>query len=393
MRASETALSLAISIGHIECQCKALSNISFIRWETGQYSAAQADAEKLQRLGAMSANLYQEAAGLYMEACCRYSRGSYAHCVFLLDRATALLPLCGMSGGELNQMVMNIQMEVHRVKSEYVEARTIQTQLLDSVGNEGPFNRAVGLLNIAQIDVELVTDACDVQTTLATVSPLLENIAWPAGIHWHSAIQAALHMREGDLPAAIALLEKSYSLSKGDADLCTYCLERLGDSRKWTETNSALSPWTVIFLVHSLKLKRGLEIHKALQFLGDIFFRREDFDTAISLLTLSLDGFTHMDVHRSRAECMLRLGDISLIRGNAPRAAELWAKARPLFKRSSQMKQVIRVDGRLSSISHELSHDVQPESLRWPSDIHAPTNRVQSLQITEHPNMTGITEV
>jgi hypothetical protein len=249
-------------------------------------------------------------------------------------------------------MIMNIQMDVHRMKSEYVEARAIQTRILDAIGDEGSYERAIGLLNIAQIDVELGTAACDVQTTLATVTPIFKTIGWPGGILWHDVAQAALHMREGDLAAARTLLENCYAASKDDADLATYCLERLGDVRRQTEMPYASSRWTVILFVHSLKQKRALEIHKALQFLGDIFLSDEDLDTAISLFTLALDGFTHMDVHQCRAECILRLGDISLLRGDSLKAAALWNMARPLFERSSQMKQVIQVDERLAGLGH-----------------------------------------
>jgi hypothetical protein len=111
-----------------------------------------------------------------------------------------------------------------------------------------------------------------------------------------------------------------------------------------------MSSWTTVFLVHSLKSKEQLGIYKALQFIGDIFVTQGDEHTAISLFTAALEGFTDMDVHRSRAECMVRLGDI-FMEHNTLKAVELWTTARPLFERSSQAKQVENVDQRLASVS------------------------------------------
>jgi hypothetical protein len=56
-----------------------------------------------------------------------------------------------------------------------------------------------------------------------------------------------------------------------------------------------------------------------------------------------------MDVHRSRGECMLRLGDISKGHGDLLKAVKFWDAARPLFERSSQTKKIENVNQRLAS--------------------------------------------
>jgi hypothetical protein len=107
---------------------------------------------------------------------------------------------------------------------------------------------------------------------------------------------------------------------------------------------------TVTFLVHSVKYKLRLELHKSLQFLGDVFQAQEDQDTAISLFTVALDGFTQMDVHRSQAECMVHLGDISEVNGDQLKAVELWETGRPLFEQSSQTKQLAHLNVKLAGL-------------------------------------------
>jgi hypothetical protein len=61
-----------------------------------------------------------------------------------------------------------------------------------------------------------------------------------------------------------------------------------------------------------------------------------------------------MDVHRSRAECMLRLGDISMGHGDPIKAVEYWEGAKPLFEWSSQAKGVCCINERLAGISSDV---------------------------------------
>jgi hypothetical protein len=134
-----------------------------------------------------------------------------------------------------------------------------------------------------------------------------------------------------------------------NVDVVTNCLERLGDVTKWEATQWSAS-WATVFFGHALKCKQKLETYRALQFLGDVFLAQDDLDTATVLFNVALEGFNQMDVHRSKAECMLRLGDISKLQAELPKALELWDAARPLFERSSQARQIVHVDERLASI-------------------------------------------
>jgi lipopolysaccharide biosynthesis regulator YciM len=100
----------------------------------------------------------------------------------------------------------------------------------------------------------------------------------------------------------------------------------LGNASSWGPDES-IPGWTTLFLVHSLKLQAKLQVYKALQYFGQIFLMQNDDDTAISMFTVALEGFTYMDVHHHRAERMLRLGDISKSRGDMLKAVELWDTA------------------------------------------------------------------
>jgi hypothetical protein len=153
----------------------------------------------------------------------------------------------------------------------------------------------------------------------------------------------------------------------------TYCLERLADSSQWGGTQvHSKHTWPVVYLAFAQKSKEKLALHKALLFLGDVLLSEQDADTAHHLFIVALDGFTSMDVHRSRAQCMLRLGDIANGQGDISKAYELWKGARPLFERSSQAKDVARIDTRLfgveegpqNALVHSTTSEVPVEEVR-----------------------------
>ncbi|KAJ7193485.1 hypothetical protein GGX14DRAFT_405550 [Mycena pura] len=95
-------------------------------------------------------------------------------------------------------------------------------------------------------------------------------------------------------------------------------------------------------------------MYKGLQFFGDFFLAEGNQKTAISLFTIALDAFTYMDIHNSRAECMLQLGNISTTNRDFRKAEELWKLARPLFERASQAKKVALIDEKILSIDPDV---------------------------------------
>jgi hypothetical protein len=137
--------------------------------------------------------------------------------------------------------------------------------------------------------------------------------------------------------------------------------------------------WTIVLLMNSLKRKEKLGTYKALRSLGDIFLAQNDEHTAISLFIVALQGFTQMDVHCSRAECMLRFGDISKGQGDLLKAVELWERARPLFERSSQTKQVQHINERLAGISDDVLEQHR-NNLACLVELSAPARIMEELQ-------------
>jgi hypothetical protein len=105
----------------------------------------------------------------------------------------------------------------------------------------------------------------------------------------------------------------------------------------------------VTYLAYAYKIKDKLALHKALLCLGDVFIINKDGKTAENLYMLALEGFIQMDIHRSRAQCMIRLGNLANEEGHISKAISLWKTARPLFERSLQATDVAQIDVRLSA--------------------------------------------
>ncbi|KAJ6503084.1 hypothetical protein DFH09DRAFT_1102163 [Mycena vulgaris] len=123
----------AVRIENPKKKVVALTTLADIKIQIGDYSAAQVHAYQAWLLARTCADLYGEADSLRTESHCWYWRGSYQHSISLCNKARDRLGLCGMSGGSLDQDVLNSMAEVHRLKSEYADARNIQTQILHNV--------------------------------------------------------------------------------------------------------------------------------------------------------------------------------------------------------------------------------------------------------------------
>ncbi|KAJ7731749.1 hypothetical protein B0H16DRAFT_1582917 [Mycena metata] len=185
--------------------------------------------------------------------------------------------------------------------------------------------------------------------------------------------QADLNLRDGDMSATLFL--KCLQAGWGKySEAMSFCLERLANINCWEGSHP--TSWPTVYLAHSLKVKERLGIYKALQFLGDVFLQEEDEVTATSLFTVALRGSTEMDVHRSRAECMLRLGGISNKHGDFLKALELWEGARPLFERSLQAKQVQDIEARLVGIGEDIKEQHKMNLARL-TELNAPVGTVE----------------
>ncbi|KAJ7857973.1 hypothetical protein B0H14DRAFT_3135681 [Mycena olivaceomarginata] len=279
---------------------------------------------------------------------------------------------------------MTIQAEVHKCKSEYSEAWKIHTKLVQILADQNSYLHALALLNFAELGVLIGVPQHDVRWNIDHARGMFTSRGRKSATVYCDTILADLYLREQDLLEAKTLFEKSLKLASEDGQVQSFCFEELGNASQWGADYSMFQ-WTTMFLVYSVKCKQPLNVHKALQFLGDTFLQKDE-DTAIALLTVALEGFTYMDVHRSRAECMLRLGDISKSHGDMLKAVELWTTAQLLFERSSQVKQVQCVDERLAGIGSDVLEQ-QKENIAHLVELNVPSGNPCDIQDEEQSSI------
>ncbi|KAF8197664.1 hypothetical protein K438DRAFT_1933714 [Mycena galopus ATCC 62051] len=355
MHCLEEALTLAVSAGDVNEQAKTLNMMASYKWQLSEYTAGRTLVIEAQRLTQLSGNLQEEAHSLRVEAGFCSHLGDLPHCLHLLKRARERLRLCGMSGGSLDHAILIAEADTYALKSDYIQAHNIHALIAQNTSPEQDMIwHAYALLNLAQVDILLGVTGYDVERNLDSAKTLMSRIGFLRGVTESEMCLASLKLSEGDLCTAKAMFQKCLKWSWGrNADISTYCLEQMAEVIRWKATDFMWSTmYTVVYLAFAKKSQQKRALHRALQFLGDVSLLNRDEATAETLFIVALEGFTSMDVHRSRADCMLHLGDIRRNRGDFSGAQTLWKEARPLFERSLQAKEVAQIDTKLAAIKN-----------------------------------------
>ncbi|KAJ7462879.1 hypothetical protein FB451DRAFT_1370816 [Mycena latifolia] len=374
------ALDLAKSHGDMRQEALVSRCLGETKWFIGDYVAAQKHAQASHRLAELVGDLNYQSLALRTSASCYQSCGDIRNAVILCQRAQKLLELCGTTTGGAYMTLLQDLGEAQLLKSEYSEARDIHMQLARDA--QDPYDYAWALLNIAQLDIIIGASKQDVLSNLDKAMALSNAPRYgyyetmSAKIYCNIEL-GKLHLREGEILTAKEVLQTCFKSTWGNnAQGVLSCMESLANISCWPEYDFLWAArWTVVYLGYAKKLGEKFALHQALQFLGDVFQAEGNSSTASSLFIVALEGFTWMDIHRSRGECMLRLGDLAKGQGDMLKAIELWTTARPLFERSSQAKQVTQIEERLAAIKKNMLEE-PTDSLMRLGQLNAPITAV-----------------
>ncbi|KAJ7762882.1 hypothetical protein B0H14DRAFT_2633879 [Mycena olivaceomarginata] len=368
-----TALELAVTSKDICQECNVVHTIALCELDAGNHLAAQSNARRSQKLARLGGNMLLESLGLRAEALVYLDIGAYQNTIALFHQARELLRRCGRKGSETDYNFLFTIADTYYLKSEYNEAQEIYMQIKNATSDqEHLILHAIAVLNLAEITIITGKNLDHVAQTLNDKKKILATMHHSVGMASCDIVMAELHLHKDHNTLAAQALLLQYTQSV-DREITSYSLERLANLKHWGITAIGwVSRWTTVFLAHAFKYHNNLTVHKALSSMGHILWAMGDLSTAQSMFTVALEGFTWMDVHRSRAECMLHLGEISQQRGDFEEAISSFKAARPLFERSSQVKDVEHVDSLVRSLEEEIERG-HSTKVAYLSTLNVPT--------------------
>ncbi|KAJ7252445.1 hypothetical protein C8J57DRAFT_1474117 [Mycena rebaudengoi] len=388
----QTAYSLAESIGYPSIiGIHALNDICNILSITGKPLSALRHAKEAYRYAEHMGEIYLQASSLLLQGRCHTLLANYGHAQCLLQKSKHIQATLGQQQNVLEHEVLSWQAEIHLIKSEYLESRHLQVALASSC-QPTSYDAITANLNIVFIDIAIGAESKNIRQNLDTAHVHLKALYGYYGrrmclIADYTA--AELCLRDGALETTNAygtareMFKKCFAQSQDiSTDLALVCLERLGDFSTGMSDIQATLRWAGIFLGLTLKCKDKHQTMQAFRCLGQIFSVQGDNETALSLFKVALDGFTFMDIHRWRADCMVRIGDILNNSGEVMKAVELWKAARPLLERSSRMKDILKIDGKLADVDSAVLAEYE-EGLQQLLELHVPELRMAQHLISE----------
>ncbi|KAF7344786.1 NB-ARC domain-containing protein [Mycena venus] len=351
----QLALSVALQCNNDMAKARPLAGLGWVEWLHGNYSGALQLGQEIYRIGRAAGNVRGVLDGIRLQASCFVSLGHFNHAMQLLEDGKELIVQAGLQGGSTESLLMNIEATVYHVKTEYSHARRIQEAILHQTSATlSPMYHAYALASIALLDIVTSATADIVSHNLDAATAGFQNAQYPRGDSLCEYGHAELLLREGEIMAARAKYMQLFAAARNnDDEIACNCLMRLADPTNPVHADIECGRWAVVFLAYALnsQLRSRLMVHQALRRLGDVFMVQGAENTALSILSVALEGFTQMDVHQSRAECMHTIGKVYVQCGDIGRAREMWEAAWPLFERSEQRKEVAKIEEKLQMLS------------------------------------------
>ncbi|KAJ7249359.1 hypothetical protein C8J57DRAFT_1239813 [Mycena rebaudengoi] len=218
-------------------------------------------------------------------------------------------------------------MESKSRRPEYLKSRKIQVALA-SILKPGTYHSLGANLNIAQIDIAIGVDSKLIHPNLEACHQQCKALSGLQRTHIGLVVDqnfVKLYLREGDHSTANRKFTNCFKLSRKLQwmENTLYSLEQLADLSSGMNNFHVTLGWVGIFLVLALKSELKLATMKAFVCLGQLFVIQGDHETALNVFNIALDGFTFMNVHRWRADCIVRIAEIWEQKAEVAKSVEL----------------------------------------------------------------------
>ncbi|KAJ7041117.1 hypothetical protein C8F04DRAFT_1303741 [Mycena alexandri] len=345
---SDLALSLAKRTRHFRLILDGLQTKFSISQYDNDLKLAAETAREAQAIGRL---LSSSGAPVWsaQEAVVHVALGNLSRAFDLCEQAEAQLSRGGMKGTDKPLLILDVQADIHLRKSEYIEARKMQTRIASRTSpNLSPKYHANSLANIAFLDILTGSNEAEIRSSLDAAKAVYVFLGDPR-IELCDWVTAELYLLQREIEQARSAFEQTASKAH-DSDIQRDCLASLADLKHRMSTLLATFRWAVVYLAFSQKRRDRVGTFQAFRRLADIFIRMEEEQTALELFRTGLEGATELDIHRLRAECMVGIGDIMVHRGDLGQAERMYKAAPPLFIAASRRKEASAVEERLGDL-------------------------------------------
>ncbi|KAJ7107047.1 hypothetical protein C8R44DRAFT_885716 [Mycena epipterygia] len=282
---------------------------------------------------------------LRFEAFAYHISDNLSRCLELCTEVDELLVQGQMQDSDRYLTILDLRAVIHGKKTEYIQARKLYEIIASKTSpNRSPSFHAHSLASLAYIDIMMARDQAEILANLNTAKTV-HAAALGKETLIYSLATAELYLYRGDITNARTKFEEC--LAKDPAQAVD-CLAALGDPKRKMYGPLDTLRWAVVYFSLTRKLQNRPATFRALRCLADAYLILDDEDMAVNLFHVALEGATEIDIHCLRAECMVGIGDIMIRCGDSVQAIQMWEAARPLFVKSSQMKDASAVDARLA---------------------------------------------
>ncbi|KAJ7800150.1 hypothetical protein B0H14DRAFT_3786346 [Mycena olivaceomarginata] len=384
------ALTLALQCNSAWVQVEVLYGLGVIGYLHGAWSEALRLGCEVHKIAVAAGNVKGELAGLQCQARCYMGLGAFKHGMQMVNKAKELVLQAGMQGGSSDFDLMNLEGEVCYLKTEYAESRHIREIMLShSSPILSPVNYAYTLVSLVALDLATGASTDIVLHNLHIAVDTFKCIHYPRGISLCDAHAADLSLRAGDKARArgqyIHTFTGAYDIDNelacstalpGWQTLQIQCMLPQGLH------NGQLSSLPLQCINHK---KNMLAVHQALQSLGDVFAQQGMDAEALGILAAALEGFTWMDVHQSRAECMRTMGDVHFRCRQSSTACIFGQRLDLCLNGHYRQRQVSEIDSRLAKVKEEEEH--HNTNVGYLSKLDVPTASLKQLPISEEEDV------
>ncbi|KAJ7738209.1 hypothetical protein B0H14DRAFT_3610893 [Mycena olivaceomarginata] len=389
---NKLGMDLATKLNHPRYQVRALHKRALIESILGKYHESLVHLREVQKLARVSGRVNEECSSVADEAIPLCRLGKFTEALECTSHGHELLLMNGLQGSDIEVCFLDRKAEIYFQKTEYAEARRLIELVVRMTGrHRAPYFHANAVRTLAQIDIIAGIADSAILPNLDAARKLATELSWPHALLMCDIFQYQLDIRRGDQVKAYTSLKRLVAKAGLDAEVMFLSLESLGELSNGMCGLEETFCWAAIYFALAKKTQDLGHTYQALRYLGDIFLTQNDEETALSVFQVVLDGSTEMDVHRRRADCMLRMGDIYLRRRELDRAKQLWDTARPLFVRSSRAKDATSIGSKLAQLArNETETSVRNSGDEIPAKDSDTSGELSQLNLTAPTSPTAL---